>query len=130
MNFSSYLDLLALHRIILEAKFCGSPSDPAVALSPRTATIANQVVDSIVGVLESENRGAEAEEWRAWRMGLSGRDREFGVVKSLLEKILDEWAGYSYEEKVEAIRDFAAPFVPSDKEIEGLIEYADSGGSL
>ena len=120
-SIDSYVELLALHRALLELQWVSEPNDPAIIGSSFVADIANRVLDELIAIENAAKRTSRAEDWRQWRE-LTPDRREFQRLKKRLES-LQQWE--TDEEQKECIRCLASPFVLSDDLIETLIRRGE-----
>jgi hypothetical protein len=68
LSITDYYELLALHRIVLEAKFHSDPDDRDIADSPIAAALANQIVEALQNAETLRGKPERAGEWErlAW----------------------------------------------------------------
>lgn len=118
-SISDYYELMALHRVVLEAKFSENPNNPAIQGSPFVATIANQVIEALMSVDISKEGESSRVKWQAWRT-ISPERREYQIVKA---KIRAEalWKTWSFDEQVNYVRILVSPFQISDELINDLL---------
>lgn len=112
-------ELLNLHMALLEAKFHTSPENELVAGSPLVANIYIQVRDLLI---ESDSEGR----WQDWFLLKNRLDRrEQAVALMRRSKRRDRWNQITLEEKRKIARDFLAPFLFDEEELENVIAEAD-----
>ncbi len=105
---SDYYELLALHRALLEAKFCDEPNDFDVSASPIIASLHKKLLQSLIK-LEVEQKGSSAQDsWNNW-LAIDPERREWNVG---LQRARDErlWCEWSKEDKKKYILDLLSPF--------------------
>lgn len=74
-----YYELLALHRALLEAKFCDEPNDLDVSGSPIIARLYQKLIPVLIQA-EVEKKGDTARQsWSHW-LRLDATRREWGVA--------------------------------------------------
>lgn len=121
MNFSinDYYELMALHRVIMEAKFSTDPSDSAIQGSPYVATIANQAIEVLIEIEVSKEGESSRLKWQEWRK-ISPDRREYKIVQT---KIKSEalWKTWSFDEQTTYIKDLVSPLQISDEMVSELI---------
>ncbi len=122
MRFDKYEDLIALHRILMSAKFSEIPFDIAVDASPLTARYSNHVVSEIVSFLQREGRLVEADEWNEWRIW-HRRVRENDIVKLKLRRLAKSLPSMGVKERKNVIANLIAPFIATSEEIEALLPF-------
>jgi len=112
-SVGGYYELLALHRALLEAKFCDEPNDNDVSGSPTVASLHRQLVDVLIEA-ESERKGEDARSsWVKW-LALSSDRREWKVA---LDRARSEpqWDGWTEEDRLSYAEALLSPFsVPDD----------------
>lgn len=123
MKVENHFDLLTLHRIILEAKFCDAPNDTDVSMSPQVAKMSIKVVNELIEGLIKSGNTSEVEGWQAWRNSLHERPRELNIIRSNIKKLVLDgvWSELSEVEQKEAVIEFAAPFLLSEEQISELM---------
>lgn len=115
-------DLLNLHKALLEAKFHMTPENELVAGSPVVANIYIQIRDLLI---ESDRSG----QWKDWFL-LKNRPDRRGQAIALMQrsKRRDRWEQMTLEEKRKFARNYLAPFLFDEEELENVIAEADGGG--
>jgi len=106
LELSDYWELLALHNVLMEAKFHDNPLKPEIQLSPHVQSLANKVFDTLIRV-EAPAPGFSSDAWMNWRE--ASKDRR--EVQVLLNKISSDqnWINLNQSERVEYIETFMAP---------------------
>ncbi len=112
LELADYWELLALHNVLMEAKFHDNPLKPEIQLSPHVQSLANKVFDTLISV-EAPAPGFDRDGWLSWRE--TSKDRR--EVQVLLNKISSDenWVNLSQSERVEYIQIFMAPLKLSKK---------------
>jgi len=119
-------ELIALHRIILEAKYNESPVDLDVQGSPFSKFIYEKVFSLLIDHYESEGDKKEVERWLDWRK-LDGNSLQIDNLKNRLSIIhSSNWAPLSDENKVEYINCLTTPYLASETLVQELVEFADN----
>lgn len=81
LEIYDYYELLALHRALLESKFCSEPNDMDVSGSPIIAKLHRNVVDLLIAA-EIDRYGITARDnWDKW-LRLDSERREWQVALS------------------------------------------------
>jgi len=114
-----YYELLALHRALLEAKFCDEPNDFDVSASPIIARIYKKLIPVLIEA-ESKKKGEGARQsWDRW-LRLDPSRREWGVA---LKRAKSErkWASWSPREKRSYVADLLTPFVLEEEIAEKFV---------
>jgi len=110
LQLSSYPELIALHKALLEAKFNSTPNDSLLAGSPYLAQIAQQVIEAIID-LETAMGDSDAEaKWKEWRQ-INSLRREWQVAIDRVKEAKDMWIQWSNEEKTSYARVVLSPFI-------------------
>ncbi len=106
LELSDYWELLALHNVLMEAKFHDNPFKPEIQLSPHVQSLANKVFETLISV-EAPAPGFSKDGWLNWQM--ASKDRR--EVQVLLRKISSDpnWVNLSQSERVGYIQTFMAP---------------------
>ncbi|MEM7281669.1 MAG: hypothetical protein AAF438_08580 [Pseudomonadota bacterium] len=113
IELSDYYELLALHRALLESKFCPVPNDLDVSGSPIIATLHKKVVSLLIDV-EASRRGEEAKlKWKKW-LQIDSERREW---KAGLERARSQhsWDSWSNAEKKRFSYNLLSPFEVDEK---------------
>ena len=115
-----YYELLALHRALLESKFCDEPNDLDVSSSPIVAKLHKQLL-SILVESDVDRKGDEAkEEWNEWlQLGTDRREWKVAIKRAKNEELWENWGP---REKKTYVSDLLSPFVIDDKLIDEFIE--------
>jgi hypothetical protein len=118
-SISNYDELIALHRVVMEAKFSIDPNDPAIQGSPLVAIIADQVIEALMNVEISKEGEASRIKWQRWRE-ISPERREYQIIQ---DKIRAEalWKAWSFDEQADYIKILVSPLTISEELINELI---------
>lgn len=112
-------ELLALHRIIVEAKYSDNIVDSAIISSSLVAEIANRVISSALEEMNKE----EAESWIQW-LQVEPDSRQYKTLINHI-KAFDNWRDVVDEDKPELIQTLAAPLKLNEILIEELVKFGD-----
>lgn len=112
-------ELVALDKVLREAKFSDSPNDPVVAASPIVADLARRVRAALdvrtFGVADRPDReDMIGPTWREWTVSV----RE--------ARKLTAWHSWDQEAKALVARDLLSPFGVSDESVLQFIQEVDS----
>ena len=102
-------ELLALHRVFREAKFCTEPDDTEISDSPIVERLFRQLMEAIVAA-EVEREGESArQKWKQWLAIDESRDEwSAGVMRATRETA---WSAFSEKERREYVSLLMCPFV-------------------
>jgi len=116
---NDYFELMALHRALLEAKFCDEPNDLDVSASPIVAELHKRLIRSIVDA-EIDRKGSLAkDEWDDWlKIDTTRREWEVGLQRARRERLWDEW---SIQEKKKYVYDLLSPFKLNEELVDNFI---------
>lgn len=116
---NDYYELLALHRALLEAKFCDKPNDHDVSASPIVAELHKRLIRSLIDV-EMDKKGESAKsEWNDWlKIDATRREWKVGLQRARSELLWEKW---NAEEKKKYVYDLLSPFKLNEKLIESFI---------
>lgn len=112
-------DLLALHRVFREAKFCTEPDDIEISNSPIVVRLFCQLLDAIVAA-EAERDGESARhKWKQWLAIDESRDEwSAGVTRAKRETA---WSTFSEEERRAYVTLLMSPFVLNENVMKRFI---------
>lgn len=117
LTISSYYDLLALHRVILEAKFNPNPNDSDISASPIVSRIANEIVSKLIVQGEEKSKYIGVKKWQVWRK-IDPARREWTIALQRASERRD-WDQSSHLEQSNLIRNILAPFeITEDLEVQ------------
>lgn len=113
-------ELVALDKVLREAKFGTAPVDATIAASPIVADLSRRVRDAINVQTYGAPNPVDREdmirpEWREWAASVQAANR------------LTSWHAWTYETKTEVARDLLSPFGLSDQILALFIDEVDSG---
>ncbi|NQX64612.1 SMI1/KNR4 family protein [Paenibacillus alba] len=117
-------ELIALHNIIMEAKFSPNPQDSRLGASPFTAVLAERGLETLIKV-QSKKNPTKNDSWSKW---LEGK-KEWIWRRSLsylLKHSPFRWETMEEETKYEYIRWVFSPYKPSEKDIRDFIKEYES----
>ncbi|GMM90618.1 hypothetical protein [Vibrio fortis] len=106
IELSDYWELLALHNVLMEAKFNENPFKPEIQLSPHVKRLTDKVFEALINT-EAPAQGFDKAGRLTWRKATEDR-RE---VKLLLNKISSDpsWVHLNHSERAEYIQTFMSP---------------------
>lgn len=118
-------DLLALHKGLMESRYCTTPYDSYVSGSPRLADIHRNVVAAI----RSANlpAGLSPDSWDKW-LAIDEDRREWRVA---LDRAANSsrWQKLDYSEKCEVATNLLSPFTVDEEVLGKFVEAADRMGA-
>jgi len=97
---------LALHRGLLEARFCDKENDADVSGSPILAKLHRRLINTLVSL--DPPVGGSKTQWAAWLQMDDGR-REWNAAIDRARRSIG-WSGLALEAKRAAALDFLSPF--------------------
>jgi hypothetical protein len=116
---TDYYELLALHRVVMEAKFSDDPNDRAIQGSPFVAAIANRVLEALIAMdIEKEGESAGLR-WQNWRQ-VTPDYRQYQITKTILQSNT-VWKTWDFDDQVKYVKDLVSPLQISDELIETLL---------
>jgi hypothetical protein len=118
-SIDDYDQLMALHRVMMEAKFTLDPNDRDIQGSPLVAAIAHQIVESLTDMDSGKTGAAARSKWQAWRT-ISPERREYQIIQAKLNSE-SAWRKLSAAEQTQYVKDLASPLLISDQLIRELI---------
>lgn len=119
----SYDELLALHLLVMEAKFHPDPLNRALAGSHRVADLALQIVSALnEAVLRDEGPEGARPDWIAWQH-FTPQHAEYGVVLARLREDR-HWLAMPAEQQRRYCADMISPLVASDGLLDLMIQEA------
>lgn len=125
ITLSDIDDLLALHKGLMESRYCTTPYDSYVSGSPRLADIHRNVVAAI----RSANlpAGLSPDSWDKW-LAIDEDRREWRVA---LDRAANSsrWQKLDYSEKYEVATNLLSPFNVDEEVLGKFVEAADRMGA-
>ncbi|MEY2151261.1 MULTISPECIES: hypothetical protein [Rhodanobacter] len=115
-------DLLALHKGLMESRFCDVPNDPGVSGSPRLADIHRNVIKAIRSA--DLPAGLSPESWDKWLVVDEDR-REWRIALDRAVKS-SRWQKMDYAEKCSLASNLLAPFYIDDEVLDKFVKAADA----
>jgi hypothetical protein len=119
LSIDNYDELMALHRVIMEAKFSLEPNDAVIQGSPLVSAVANRVVGALIEIEVGKEGESARLKWQKWRE-MSYERREYQLIQSKL-KSDTSWKAWNIDEKVKYLKDLASPLQISDELISELL---------
>ena len=112
LEIRNYPELLALHRVILEAKFSLTIRDGDIAASTLIASLAERIIEKIINV-EIEQGDAEAQaKWDNWRR-INPSRYEWKVALQHIRESREYWDRLNSEERRSYVKLVLSPFQPT-----------------
>lgn len=113
-------ELLALHKVLMAAKFHPEPNLPECQGNPLVASIADRVCETLIEIERSAGNKKAVAEWERWRTA----DMERLESKLLLKRISASnwWSSADENSRRTFINAFMAPLKLNDKDIQYIIE--------
>lgn len=125
ITLSDIDDLLALHKGLMESRYCTTPYDSYVSGSPRLADIHRNVVAAI----RSANlpAGLSPDSWDKW-LAIDEDRREWRVA---LDRAANSsrWQKLDYPEKCGVATNLLSPFTVDEEVLGKFVEAADRMGA-
>ena len=120
-------ELLALWRLVAEAKFQSDPDDADLWGSPYVHALSRRIGDALLQC--ADNKG-DAVRHLQWRASLES-NAVLPVVRKNLQRDAAEpaWKAWTHDEKIAYVRGCVAPFEVPDALAEQLIREAESSAS-
>jgi len=115
IEFQTVHELVALHRGLLEARFCEIPNDPDVSGSPILSRLHREVISQIISCESSQ----KAQAWKRW-LEISPSRREWSVAIDRA-RASSVWKNSTDNIKAEFAIDLLSPFETTDSLIESFI---------
>lgn len=121
------IELLALWRLVAEAKFAASPDDIDLWGSPYVHRLAQKIADSQLSAYESRGDIEAATRHRAWVHSVE-ENVVWPVVVTHLKNDATTgwWKAFSEGEKVSYVKGCLAPFELSAEKMEALIRESEA----
>jgi hypothetical protein len=113
-------ELLALHKVLMAAKFHPESNLPECQGNPLVASIANRVCETLIDIERAAGNIKSVAEWEQWRTA----DMERLESKLLLKRISESnwWPSADESSRRTFINAFMAPLKLNDKDIQHVIE--------
>lgn len=117
-------ELLALHRGLMEARFCEIANDLDVSGSPILAKIHRDVVAVLVSLKQPV--GGDSSQWKRW-LSLDSNRREWKIAVSRATAS-SWWWRLDSADKVRAAKDLLSPFELDDQQVREFVNLVDALG--
>jgi hypothetical protein len=112
LKLDDFWELLALHNLIMEAKFHDNPNKPEIQVSPYVSSIAEKVLEALIAV-ENPPKGFSSESWIEWREASRDR-REFRVLLNKIAEFKD-WDNLEFSKKADFMEVVLSPLKASEQ---------------
>jgi hypothetical protein len=121
LTISDRMELYALHRALMEAKFHAEPDASEVQASPYVASVAHRVLDALIQAEEASGDTRAAAGWRDWRRG-----EQHDWLRRFVLARLAEHPRLTPAQRDEYVRTLAAPLTVGDAWVAEVIAAASS----
>jgi hypothetical protein len=120
-------ELLALWRLVAEAKFQSEPDDEDLWGSPYVHAISTKIADAMLKSYEAQGDTASIHAHRQWIESLPN-NVVLPVIRSKLkiDASTEWWKGFSQPQRLEYVRGCIAPLEVSEEFLKGLISDAEA----
>jgi len=120
---NDYYELLALHRVFIEAKFCDGPNDLDVSASPIVAALHKKLLFSLIEMDVEKKGETHRNDWKEW-LDIDPSRREWAVAikRAQNERLWDDW---SIADRITYILDLLSPFNITDELVELFLSQLD-----
>ncbi len=124
IQIDDYFELLALHKVILEAKFHPDPLNLDIAGSPFVARLAEKTLVALVDAEAKRGKPEKAASWHEWAQVNQNDDYWTSAVQHAVG--FRDWAGSSHQEKIQLAIDvrFILPSLKAQIRNTGLFYLA------
>ena len=121
------IELLALSRLILDAKFQPELRDRDLWGSPYVSALATRVDEALLNSYGGERKDHLVKNHLEWRASLPQNSFVLAAVRSRLKETAQSswWQQQSMESKLAYLRGCVAPYQPDDQFLLGLISDAE-----
>ena len=121
IELENEFELLALHKVLMEAKYNEKYNNIDVQGSP----IVKNLCDKVFNLLIETSSDADAKKWLEWR-NLEVHSDRIPNLKNRLEKIhSSRWVPLTNEQRIEYIECLVRPLVANEKTIKELVDYGN-----
>lgn len=120
-------ELLALWRLVAEAKFQADPDDKDLWGSPFVHNLAQRISDALLQTYKNQHDVQAIEAHHRWIASLP-TNIVLSVVKARLRNDASSswWHSMSHEQKLEYVQGCVSPFEPDQNFIELLVHEAET----
>lgn len=123
LEIKNYPELLALHRVILEAKFSLPVRDRDIASSTLVASLAERIIEKIIYVEIKQGDSAAQEKWDNWRR-IDFNRYEWKIALQHIRESREYWDTLNPEEKRSYAKLILSPFQPTPNVMDEFIKQA------
>lgn len=124
LTVSNPMELLALHKAIMEAKFHENPENQDVLGSPLLAAIADQVMDAIINAEDAVGNSSKASSWRTFRRLSSNTWIAERVYRQVVRN--PNWRAFDDVSRTRYLICALAPFQATSSELDNLRQRIDA----
>lgn len=125
VTISDAYDLLALHRALMEARYCDVPNDPDVSGSPRLAEIHKKVIAAIYSA--NLPGGLSPDSWNDW-LAIDDSRREWRVALARAANS-PRWRNLDEEGKLSLASSLLSPFSINHEVLTKFVKSVDTKSS-
>jgi hypothetical protein len=118
LTIDNKYELLALHRGLMEARFCPEPNDMDVSGSPILAALHRRLMDVLLALEPHDS--ATSLQWKSW-LQMDVERRHWGIALGRARNST-WWKKLTIEERKQAALDLLAPFSVTDELIELFLQ--------
>ncbi|MDA4848904.1 hypothetical protein [Hoeflea poritis] len=117
---SDYHELLALHRALLEAKFCDEPNDLDISASPIISEMHKKLVKLLQEIEAGKNKDQVNHAWDEWlSIDQSRREWQVALTRARSER---SWADWNEAQKKKYVYDLLSPFILDEEAAKKFID--------
>jgi hypothetical protein len=126
-SVSDPAELLALWRLVAEAKFQPDPDDADLWGSPHVNAVSQRISDALLGSYELKGDAEAIARHHRWASSLE-TNVVLPVVRVRLkaDATTEWWSKYSFAQKLAYVEECIAPFKPGSSFLEGLVREAEA----
>lgn len=125
-EISDPVELMALWRLVAEAKFHGSPEDTDIWGSPYVRELSQRISDGLLRSYQNSGSESRVRSHREWIASLPS-NVVLPVVRAHLKADATKswWLAMTAQDKVEYVKACVAPFEPDNEFVVTLISEAE-----
>ena len=126
-SVSDPVELLALWRLVAEAKFQPDPEDTDLWGSPHVHALARRISDALLSAQQAQGNVEAVRAHLRWVASLPN-NVALPVIKANLRKDASSqwWSAQSHEQKLAYVEGCVAPFQTDGEFLEGLVREAEA----
>ncbi|HET7229380.1 MAG TPA: hypothetical protein VFJ16_05225 [Longimicrobium sp.] len=123
LTLTDRMELYALHRALMEAKFHADPDATEVQGSPYVATVSHRVLDALIVAEEAERNQRAADGWRDWRRG-----EQHDWLRRFVLTRLAQYPRLTPEQRIDYVRALTGPLIVDEAWVAAVIADAAEAG--